>query len=278
MGTTVTCAWIIDDRLYMISVGNSRLYLLRDGELRQISVDHTWVQEAYEAGVLTKDQLRDHPNSNIIRRHLGSSRPVEVDLRIRLQEDQSDKDAEANQGMRLQPGDLLLVNSDGLHDMITDEDILATLKTHKDLDKAAKELIDKANEAGGKDNITVAILEMADAKTDAESDTQPRKRRRRPSCLVTAIATILVALVVGLGAWYFLVYQPGLVEPIPTLTSTPSLSATSTLVPSDTPTETIEPSATVTPTPEPSETSTVDPEQQPAVVEPSPTPTETPIG
>ncbi len=126
MGTTCVCAWIIGKRLYVASVGNSRLYLVRGSQMFQMTVDHTWVQEAVEAGVLTDEQARVHPNANIIRRYLGSPQPVEVDLRIRSNKNPTF--SEGNQEMRLQPRDRLVLCSDGLSDMVSDEDIFQIAK------------------------------------------------------------------------------------------------------------------------------------------------------
>lgn len=157
MGTTVVCVWIEDDRLYAAHVGNSRLYLLRAKKLYQLNIDHTWVKEAVDAGALTPEQARSHPHANIIRRYLGSPTPPDVDLRIRT--DRSQVYSEANQGFRLRPGDRLLLCSDGLNDMLADQRIHEELKA-EDLHESAAELIRAANMRGGKDNITVVLLEV----------------------------------------------------------------------------------------------------------------------
>lgn len=160
MSTTMAVTAIIDNHLFTAHVGDSRIYLYRDGRLRQISTDHTWAQEAIEAGLLTPEQAKKHPNRNVIRRHLGGSEEVEVDHRLVLEPGQSPVAARSNQGMILREGDTLLICSDGLTDMITDQAVLESLHNHYfDLETAASELIDKANEAGGKDNITVVIVQ-----------------------------------------------------------------------------------------------------------------------
>ena len=84
MGSTCACVWIIGDRLYTASVGDSRIYLIREGQIQQITTDHTWVQEAIEHGALTPEQARNHPNVHVIRRYLGSKQPVVPDVRLRL--------------------------------------------------------------------------------------------------------------------------------------------------------------------------------------------------
>ncbi|MBN2043764.1 MAG: serine/threonine-protein phosphatase [Anaerolineales bacterium] len=157
MGTTAVCAWVIGGQLYSAHVGNSRLYLLRGRKLIQLNVDHTWVREAVDAGALTTEQARAHPHANIIRRYLGSETTPEVDLRIRT--DRNSQAEKENQGFRLRSGDRLLLCSDGLNDMVNDQEIGALL-AQPDLNKTADDLITAANQAGGKDNITVVILEM----------------------------------------------------------------------------------------------------------------------
>lgn len=156
MGTTVVCAWVIENKLYATYVGNSRLYLLRGNALYIMTNDHTWVQEAVDAGALTKAQARVHPHANVIRRYLGSEAPPRADIRIRT--DKNATYSKNNQGFELKEGDRLLLCSDGLNDMIEDQAILEKL-SNKDLNAAVQELIDAANQKGGKDNITVIILE-----------------------------------------------------------------------------------------------------------------------
>jgi protein phosphatase len=161
MSTTVAMAAIFANRLYTAYVGDSRLYLMRDGRLLQISVDHTWAQEAIEAGLLSPEEAKTHPNRNVIRRHLGGGLDVQVDHRLVLQASQSPSGTEKNQGTPLRESDTILICSDGLTDMITDESVHESLHKHfYDLPTASSELIDKANAAGGRDNITVVILQV----------------------------------------------------------------------------------------------------------------------
>ena len=161
MSTTVAVVAILKDRLYTAHVGDSRIYFLRDGNLQQLSVDHTWAQEAIEAGLLTPQEAKVHPNRNVIRRHLGGGSNIEVDHRMAFQSGNSVEVSEANQGISLRPGDTLLLCSDGLSDMISDEAILESLQSHfQDLPAASLELVDKANQAGGKDNITIVLMQV----------------------------------------------------------------------------------------------------------------------
>jgi serine/threonine protein phosphatase PrpC len=160
MGATCVCAWVIGDRLYTASVGDSRVYLVRDQEIRQLSTDHTWVQEAIEHGVLTPDQARTHPNTHVIRRYLGSRSPVVPDIRLRLEADESDADAEENQGAPLKETDRLLLCTDGLTDLVSDREILGAMQTSS-LDNAVQQLIHLANLRGGHDNITIVALDCS---------------------------------------------------------------------------------------------------------------------
>jgi protein phosphatase len=121
-------------------------------------VDHTWVQEAIERGIITPDQARDHPNVHIIRRHLGSVELPEVDFRLRLSLEDDDEQARRNQGAHLKIGDVLLMCSDGLTDMVWDDEILRLVTTRNALKSAAEDLVERANERGGHDNITVVLI------------------------------------------------------------------------------------------------------------------------
>jgi len=165
MGTTCVAAWVLGRRLYAASLGDSRLYLLRNGQLRQLTTDHTWVQEAVEAGVLTSEQARRHPNARIVRRYLGSPKTERPDLRIRLLAGESDTQAEARQGMRLHAGDRLLLCTDGLSDLVEDADIARILQQSASLERVLDDLIQRANDQGGRDNITAVALEVPRPRT-----------------------------------------------------------------------------------------------------------------
>jgi PPM family protein phosphatase len=165
MGTTMVIVGVLDGRLYTAYVGDSRIYLLRDGRLRQLTVDHTWAQEAIEAGLLTREQAKTHPNRNVIKQFLGGFPEVEADRRLAMEMTQSRAEMLTGQGMRLRAGDTVLLCSDGLSDMINDDAIHQSLYDHyEDLDTAANELVDKANQAGGKDNITLVIIQTPGGK------------------------------------------------------------------------------------------------------------------
>lgn len=158
MGSTCVCAWIENDRLFTSHVGDSRIYLVRDGRIHRITIDHTWVQEAIERGILTPEQGLEHPNAHVLRRHLGATVLPKVDTRLRLQDMESDEESRMNQGLQLGRNDILLLCTDGLTDMVEDDEILRLVKRRNSLKAAAEKLVDRANEHGGRDNITVALV------------------------------------------------------------------------------------------------------------------------
>ncbi len=159
MGATVSCVWIVGQQLYIGYAGDSRIYLMRDGKIQQISRDHTWIQEAIEKGLLDRSQVKGHPNMHVIRRFLGSSEPPEPDLRLFLNSTDSDSKARANQGTTLKPGDVIMMCSDGLTDLVNDSEILETI-SGATFSQAIDTLIALANQRGGHDNITVVMLGM----------------------------------------------------------------------------------------------------------------------
>jgi serine/threonine protein phosphatase PrpC len=160
MGATCACVWIVGNQLYTASVGDTRIYLLREGRVQQLSTDHTWIQEALEKNLITYDYARDHPNIHVIRRYLGSPEPPEVDFRLRLYDSEPDIQAEGNQGMPLFHGDTLLICSDGLTDLVWNDEIGEIIRTRGNIKAAAQGLIDTANQRGGHDNITVVLISV----------------------------------------------------------------------------------------------------------------------
>ena len=158
MGSTCACAWVIENRLYTAYVGDSRIYLLRGKVIQRLTVDHTWVQEAYEKGIITAEQMRDHPNVHVIRRYLGGIKLPEVDFRLRIDDEESSEESENNQGFHLEPGDTILLCTDGLTDLVWDDEILKIIRSKKDMKHAAESLVNLANERGGHDNITVILV------------------------------------------------------------------------------------------------------------------------
>ncbi|MBI2757691.1 MAG: serine/threonine-protein phosphatase [Chloroflexi bacterium] len=158
MGSTCACVWVEGYKLYTAYVGDSRIYLIRDGKIQRLTVDHTWVQEAIEKGIILPEQARDHPNVHVIRRHLGSVELPQVDFRLLLSNEDDHEKALKNQGTTLRAGDILLMCSDGLTDLVWDDEILRVLTTRSGLKSAAEDLVAQANERGGHDNITVILL------------------------------------------------------------------------------------------------------------------------
>jgi len=171
MGATCACVWIEDRNLYVAYVGDSRIYLVRDGSIHRMTIDHTWVQEAIDRGIITPAQAHDHPNVHVIRRHLGSVELPDVDFRLHLTGDEDKQQAHDNQGTLLKAGDRLLMCTDGLTDMVWDDEILRLILTRNTLQSAAEDLIAQANERGGHDNITVILIGVP-----AREITQPRKK------------------------------------------------------------------------------------------------------
>jgi serine/threonine protein phosphatase PrpC len=144
MGTTVTAALLTGRRLTLGHVGDSRAYRIRDGELEQLTEDHSLVGDLMRSGRLTPEEADSHPQRSVITRALGTDPEVSIDT-ITV-------DAE--------PGDLFLLCSDGLTTMVTDEDILGILSAAPTLDDAARELVRAANTGGGEDNVTVVLFRV----------------------------------------------------------------------------------------------------------------------
>ncbi|MCR5735563.1 MAG: Stp1/IreP family PP2C-type Ser/Thr phosphatase [Lachnospiraceae bacterium] len=142
MGTTVVAGTIVDDILYVANVGDSRLYLINN-EMNQITRDHSLVEEMVRAGELLEEEARSHPDKNIITRAIGVSERLDIDF---FEVD-------------LRKGDLILLCSDGLTNMVGDKEILKVIREAGDMSYCPDELIKMANRNGGKDNITVIIVD-----------------------------------------------------------------------------------------------------------------------
>jgi protein phosphatase len=168
MGSTCACALIIDHSLYTAHVGDSRIYHIRGDQIRQLTLDHTWVREAIEKGLISVEEARHHPNVHVIRRYLGSVHLPEVDFRMWLDGSEKDEEALANQGFELESGDILLLCTDGLTDLVWDDEILRLVRVQPDLKTAAAALIDLANQRGGYDNITVVLMSVPPARFSAK--------------------------------------------------------------------------------------------------------------
>ncbi|MBN1440629.1 MAG: serine/threonine-protein phosphatase [Anaerolineales bacterium] len=163
MATTLAAVWVVGRRLYSITVGDSRIYMRRKGITFQASVDHTWVQEAVEHGLLTPDQAHMHPNAHVLRRHLGGEKDPQPDPRLRISPDEPLPESAEHQGMTMEDGDALVLCTDGLSDLVQAEDIGRALR-HRRLERTIQELIELARRRGGHDNITVAALRFPAAE------------------------------------------------------------------------------------------------------------------
>ena len=179
MGATCACAWVIENKLFTAYVGDSRIYLMRGNHIRRLTKDHTWVQEAVDKGILTIYQARDHPNVHVIRRHLGSFQPPKVDFRMYLEGDETDDEAMRNQSFALEAGDVILLCSDGLTDLVWDDEILKTVRSKVNFNSAAQALVELANQRGGHDNISVVLMAMPLLKEVTQRLKGSRRQERR---------------------------------------------------------------------------------------------------
>ena len=143
MGTTAVAAVINESLLTVGSAGDSRCYILSGGKLVQVTKDDSWVSAAWAEGILNPEEIERHPLRNVITKAVGAKEDIEIDVVER----------------KLSPGDVVLICSDGLHSMIHDDRILEVLRTSPpSLEDGAARLIEAANEAGGKDNVSVVLV------------------------------------------------------------------------------------------------------------------------
>jgi PPM family protein phosphatase len=223
MGTTVTAAYVGEQEVTIAHVGDSRAYVLRDGELTRLTRDHSLVGELVARGKLTEEQAETHPQRSVITRALGPEPEVQVDV----------------QAYQARAGDVFMVCSDGLTSMVPEARVRELLTAAGSLEEAGRELIAAANDAGGRDNITVILFRLEDVDGDEPAAWQretiegarpeggeaqatatlprvreaqpieeppertappPRKRRRRrvPTGL---IALVVVLAIVGAALW-----------------------------------------------------------------------------
>ena len=151
MGTTLTAAYLDGDELALAHVGDSRAYLLRAGELTRLTRDHTLVEELVRRGELTEQEAAEHPQRSIITRALGPEPDIDIDLHTH----------------RVHAGDVLLLCSDGLTGMIGEDELREILSGASSLRDAGRALVDAANEAGGRDNITVVLFRLEEVGASA---------------------------------------------------------------------------------------------------------------
>jgi serine/threonine protein phosphatase PrpC len=154
MGTTVVSVLAVDDHVVLAHVGDSRIYRIRDDRIVQLSRDHSLVQQQVERGIISPQEAHGSQYRHLITRALGLKESLEVEL-----EEQPAR-----------PGDVLLLCSDGLSDLVEDEEMLAILREHGDeLEKACQALVDRANYKGGDDNITALLIQVREGDRGAPS-------------------------------------------------------------------------------------------------------------
>jgi protein phosphatase len=147
LGSTVTCAVVIGDKAIIANVGDSRTYHYHDGQMEQITLDHSLVGEMIRKGIVAPEEIFTHPHRSVITRALGNEKEIEVDTFL----------------ISLKSDDRLFLCSDGLWEMIhSSQEISETLSSDNDLDKVAKIFVDLANNYGGKDNIGVVVAELTE--------------------------------------------------------------------------------------------------------------------
>ena len=155
MGTTVVACHFDNGVVSICHVGDSRAYLIREQNIRRVTVDHSWVSELMEKHNLTEEEAEMQVNKNVITRALGTKPQIRVDI----------------SQIRFIKGDLFLICSDGLTGMVSDGDILKASNQHgEDLDALVNDLIERANAAGGVDNVTVCAARIADLEKEQEFD------------------------------------------------------------------------------------------------------------
>lgn len=201
MGTTLTAGMLgSDGQLVVGHVGDSRAYFVRDGELTQITNDHSLVEELVRGGELTPEQAEVHPRRSIITRALGIDPQVEVD----------------EYPIDLRPGDRILLCSDGLTTMVRPDDIAGILNREHDPKRAAQLLVDAANEAGGEDNVTAVIIDAVEVThddataaaavpDDDTADAPPVKPRRRTGRTVLRVLVWVLPILAVLAVAFFAV-------------------------------------------------------------------------
>lgn len=151
MGTTVVGLLLDGDTISVAHVGDSRAYRVRNGKLELLTQDHTWVNEQVVAGFLSEEQARAHPLKNVVTRALGGDAEVDIDV----------------DEHKVEAGDLFLLCSDGLTTMLTDDEILARVRTPGRLEEICSRLVRDANSRGGYDNVSVVLVRIENAEDDA---------------------------------------------------------------------------------------------------------------
>lgn len=149
MGTTASMAFVFKNKLITVHVGDSRVYTVSKDSIEQITTDHSYVQELIKRGTITPDAAKNHPQKNIITRAIGSEPFIKVDVGI--------KDYE---------GEIIFICSDGLSNLVSDEQIFEIINTEEDIQMAMVSLVALANKKGGNDNITCIAFDMSKEEKD----------------------------------------------------------------------------------------------------------------
>jgi protein phosphatase len=184
MGTTVTAVLIEGGTAHVAHVGDSRGYLLRAGDLRQITADHTLVARMVNSGEISRKEADVHPHRNVLVRSVGTEPTVSVD----------------EDDLSLLDGDRLLLCSDGLTDMVAEDQVQAILEAEPDPQRAADRLVKAANRAGGIDNITAVVLDAHAEEGDPPPGELPSESRR-PSTRRLIVGALAAIVLIG-GAWF----------------------------------------------------------------------------
>ena len=179
MGTTMTAAMLEGERLVIAQVGDSRAYLLHQGKLQQLTRDHSLMADMIEAGQLTPEEARTHPQRSVITRALGSDAHLHPDI----------------YEINVETGDRLLICSDGLSGMIFDDQIENTLRRVQDPQRCASQLVNEAIAADGHDNVTVIVADVT-----GYADVR-RKKLARKTKLSIALVLVLFAAIIAGAAW-----------------------------------------------------------------------------
>ena len=193
MGTTLTAAMLEGERLLIAQVGDSRAYLLHKGHLQQITRDHSLMADLIEAGQITPEEARVHPNRSVITRAIGS----DIHMRPDIYE------------LNVDAGDRILLCSDGLSSMISNNAIESIMRRQSDAQHCADELVTAALENGGADNVTVVV---ADVPGFSEVREKKRAHKSRVFYIGLAIALVAVIFTAGFGGYAFISNSAYLIE------------------------------------------------------------------
>lgn len=193
MGTTLTAAMLEGERLLIAQVGDSRAYLLHKGHLQQITRDHSLMADLIEAGQITPEEARVHPNRSVITRAIGS----DIHMRPDIYE------------LNVDAGDRILLCSDGLSSMISNNAIESIMRKQSDAQHCADELVTAALENGGADNVTVVV---ADVPGFSEVREKKRAHKSRVFYIGLAIALVAVIFAAGFGGYAFISNSAYLIE------------------------------------------------------------------